>query len=285
VTEADGERGVRDLLALLALERVDEAVVRPTFYADTGEISFVYGGQLLAQSVVAAAATVDADRRTHSVHGHFLRAGAPDRPYEIAVTEVREGGSFSTRRVEIGHDHHPFFVATVSFAKARTEGFGGRPLAEYQRPLPVGAGDPDGRGPWSETPPFATPWAAYQLLEFDVLEPDAHGHRAYDWRLWVRLREDFPAGDPVLGAAALAFASDLRMVVAGSVTEGTHDQMHLVSSLDHALWLHRPSDLREWHLVDLVSLSNSEGRSVVRASIHRRDGTLVASVAQEVLIR
>ena len=224
----DKPRGLADFLALLELEPGDHdtgVAFRPAYYPDTGPITFIFGGQLLAQSVRAAAGTVHGDRMPHSVHAHFLRAGEPNRPYVLTVTTVREGGSFSHRRVEVGHDDDPFFVATVSFAKPRYEGAGGRVLAEYQLPIPPGAGVPGEDGPWRQQVPFASPWGAYEILEFHVPDPDADGLRPFSRRLWLRLHEDFPADDPVLSAAALAFASDLGLIVAASVTEGTADQV------------------------------------------------------------
>jgi acyl-CoA thioesterase-2 len=289
VVDVDAQRGVAEFLALLTVERGEEidggAVFRPSAYPDTGTISFVYGGQLLAQSIQAAAGTVGNDRLPHSVHAHFLRAGTPNRPYGLAVTTVRDGGSFSHRRVEVGHDgDEPFFVATVSFTRPRTEGAGGRQLAEYQLPMPAGAGEPDTVQPRGERP-TASPWEAFDIREFPVPEPDDQGLRAYSRRLWLRLHEGFPVDDPVLSAGALAFASDFGLIVAASVTEGTAHAIELSTSLDHALWLHRPTDVHAWHLLDMVSVSNSGARSVVRASFHRQDGDLVASAAQEVLIR
>jgi acyl-CoA thioesterase-2 len=297
VVRVDAGSGVAAFLSMLDLERLDdgsgaggadgaaEARFAPRGYPETGTISFVFGGQLLAQSVVASAATVEPDRRVHSVHAHFLKPGSPERPYTLRVGTVREGRSFSHRRVEVGHGDEPFFAATVSLTRPRSEGAGGRELGEYQQPLPPGAGDPDHDGPWKGQTPFAKAWGAFEILEFDVPEPDGQGLRPFSRRLWLRLRDGYPGADPVMSPAALAFASDLGLIVAASVTEGTADRVELSTSLDHALWFHRPTDVLGWHLIDMVSISNAGGRSVVRASFHRQDGTLVATAAQEAFIR
>ncbi len=158
----------------------------------------------------------------------------------------------------------------MSFNRVRPSG----DTAEYQLPAPSAPG-PDAAEPWDvQMGRGESIFGAFEMREFPVPERDANGQQPFSRRLWFRARPEWPA-DPLMAACALAFASDLGVTTAASVTEGLYPNAAVLSSLDHGLWLHRPTDVHEWHLLDLVSVSNSASRGVVRGSMHRIDGTLV----------
>jgi acyl-CoA thioesterase-2 len=271
---------VRDLLALLTLEAEGDDAFSPTYYPDPAA-DFVFGGQFLAQSLVAASATVPPDRLPHSLHGHFFAAGRPDRPLTYRVVRLRDGGSFSARRVEADQDGSMVFAATASFNKMRdSAGY-----AEYQLPPPDDTPHPgDDRYPWTSVMQHGYVFPCFELREIRPAPPGPDGRRRFSRRVWFRTVERLP-DSPLLHSCLLAFASDFGVTVAASATAGLYERATVLSSLDHALWLHRPARVDEWTLLDLVSVSNTRSRGLVKGMMHALGGELVGSVAQETLIR
>lgn len=263
---------------LMTLETGGDDVFRPTVLP-VAEVPFVYGGQLVAQAFTAAAATVDAGRGPHSLHAHFLAPARPTRPLGYRVHRVRDGRSFSLRQVDVEQDGRRVFTAMVSFHAAPE----GRALPDYQLPAPA-APDPDGGGPWSDYMRTAGYFAVLDQRELAPAPAGPDGRREHSRRVWVRVPGRLP-DDPVLHAAALAFASDLGVTVAASVTAGLYRQATVLTSLDHALWWHRAVRADGWLLLDLESVSNSHERGTVRGTLHTADGVLAASLGQDALIR
>jgi acyl-CoA thioesterase-2 len=264
-----------DLMRLEA--RGDDAFV-PTV-RPPAEVPFVFGGQLVAQAVRAAAATVTPDRMPHSLHAHFLAAASPSGPLRYQVHRVRDGRSFSLRQVDADQDGRRAFTATVSFHSAPED----TALADYQIGAPV-APDPGSKGPWSDHMSQSEYFSVLDLRELPAAPPGADGRREYSRRLWFRVPERLP-DDPALHASALAFASDLGVTLAASVTAGLYRQATVLTSLDHALWWHRAARADSWTLLDLESVSNSHQRGTVRGTLHSADGILAASLGQDTLIR
>jgi acyl-CoA thioesterase-2 len=263
---------------LVSLERRDSDIFVPTI-RPAFDAGFVFGGQLMAQATWAAMATTEADRRPHSMHAHFLAAASPDRPLSYRVHRVRDGRSFSLRQVDADQDGRRVFTATVSFQRPTP----GVDAADYQVPAPSTPHPRDG-GPWVPVLGTADYFSVLDLRECPAAPLDADGHREYSRRVWFRLPQ--PVGDdPALHASALAFASDLGVTLAASVTSGLYGRTTVLTSLDHALWWHRPVRADCWTLLDLVSVSNSDERGTVRGTLHAADGTLAASLGQETLIR
>jgi acyl-CoA thioesterase-2 len=253
------------LVALLTLEELDTNLYR----AQNPAAEFLprlYGGQVAAQALRAAAETVDAERVPHSLHGYFLRAGRSDRPTILEVDRDRDGRSFSARHVNAMQEGEVIFSALASFHVSE-EG------ADQQVPtLAPDAGDPD-RIPEGERIGHNV------LLDMRYLR---HGAEE-PWRssrFWVRPRGTLPA-DAVTRACVLAYLSDLGWAFESIDDEGQFGG----PSLDHAVWLQRPVDVTDWMFVDLRPVSVAGARGVFTGTIHTRDGRLAAYLTQESLLR
>jgi acyl-CoA thioesterase-2 len=263
---------------LVTLEERETDLFVPTVYP-AAEVPFVFGGQLAAQSVRAAMASVPGARMPHSLHAHFLAAASPNGALQFRVHRVRDGRSFSLRQVDVDQDGRRVFTATVSFHAAPAD----TPAPDYQIGGPV-APDPEGRGPWADYMRNSEYFSILDLRELPAAPPDPDGRREHSRRLWFRVPEAL-SDDPSLHVTALAFASDLGVTVAASVTAGLYRRATVLTSLDHVLWWHRPVRADSWTLLDLESVSNSHQRGTVRGTMHSADGTLAASLGQDTLIR
>ena len=229
----------------------------------------LFGGLIAAQALAAAAATVGAYRLPQSLHAYFIRGGRVVVDVEYTVDTTRDGRSFTTRRVTAGQDGVPIFEMLASFHVPET-------TVDWQRPTPL-------RLPLSEATTEVRPrerWA-------DYYETRVGAGTTPEWPqqpFWFRSREPIEA-DPVLRACALAFVSDLGLVSIARPPGQDEPGPGGAASLDHALWLHRPVDPRQWHCYDALAVSHSDARGLAFGSIHNDRGTLVASVAQESLWR
>ena len=246
----------------------------------------IFGGQVIAQTLLAAYQTVD-DRLCHSLHCYFIRPGDPSIPIIFEVDRSRDGGSFTTRRVVAIQHGQQIFVLAASFM-APEGGF------EHQEPMPpVGTweGIPDDTDAemarLNEAPLEAQRWMTrLRAIEMRTVVAPGDSETAARSRLWFRAREPI-AGDQRMHQAILAYASDMSLL-------STAMRPHALSfstpgfqpaSLDHAMWFHHPLNFNDWHLYALDSPSASGGRGFIRGSIFSQNGTLVASVAQEGLMR
>lgn len=235
----------------------------------------LFGGQVASQALRAATLTVGPDRRTHSFHSYFIRPGRPGTPLVLSVERTRDGRSFSTRRVTAIQQGEAIFVLDASF---HTEESGDDWQAEglpEGTPLPeeLAARGAAGEGPGSDfrrTIPF----------EIVPIRP-VTGFAMHP--CWVRLREDIDPGDWLMHQAALTFVSDLAVV--GSARAPGSTAGWGGASLDHAVWFHRPVRVDEWHLFSVDPVTNYGARGLARGTFHATDGTLVASLAQECLLR
>jgi acyl-CoA thioesterase II len=192
---------------------------------------------------------------------------------------VRDGRSFSLRQVDADQNGRRVFTATVSFHNPPAR----HDSADYQVAAPAAPGPGPGsrnEGAFSNSDYFSV----FDMRELPPARPGPDGRREYSRRVWFRVPETL-GDDPALHASALAFASDLGVTLAASVTAGLYGRTTVLTSLDHALWWHRPVRADEWTLLDLVSVSNSDERGTVRGTLHAADGTLAASLGQETLIR
>ncbi len=231
----------------------------------------LFGGQVAAQALAAACQTVPADRPPHSMHGYFIRPGRPDTVLELVVERTRDGRSFTTRHVTAIQEGKAIFNLSASFHGAES-------AIDWQLPGPAATPPPDDQPPPTVDPsrPF------WQNSPFEIRPLS----ETYPWPphpAWVRLLE--PIGpDRALQACALAFISDMGVVGSARSPED-RSQPAAMASLDHAVWFHRPFDVSEWHLFSVDPVSNYGGRGLARGTIHAADGRLVASIAQEALIR
>jgi len=256
---------------------------------EPGRFDRIFGGQSIAQALLAATATV-ADQAPHSLHAYFAASGSPDEPLDIDVDRVRDGRSVSTRRVTVTQGERTILIAMASFHENATRPELADPPPEVPPPdqLPVlqdlvGELPPELRrhtGSWIDQPP---------PLELRMAEPPTFlgGSRAQGTRShWMRLPRDV-GHDPAIHAALLAYASDyflLDMAFRASPELVAYTDV-TATSLDHAIWFHRPVRFDRWHLHTQETLSLVGHRALVRGTIHDVDGHLVASVMQEVLVR
>jgi acyl-CoA thioesterase-2 len=265
---------VVELVELLSLEHVDDDILRAPAPATT--LQRVFGGQVLAQALMAGARTVDADRPPHSLHGYFLRPGDPTTPIVYVVERTRDGGSFTTRRVIARQHGRPIFHMTASFQTVE-EGL------EHQDPMPA-APEPEGLPSLAER--IAASGRAVSPDEWGVL--DVRYAEESDDRLavWLRTIDRLP-DDPILHACVLAYASDLTILGTALRPHGIgFEHPGLISaSIDHAMWFHRPVRVDEWVLYDQDTPSASGGRGIGRGRIFSHDGRLVATTVQEGLMR
>ena len=276
------------LLERLDLERLDTDLYRG-FSPHDGRPR-IFGGLVAAQSLIAACRTVE-DRTAHSLHGYFLREGDTSVPVIYHVDRIRDGRSFATRRVVAKQHGKAIFNISVSF-QAPEEGF------EHQAPMP------DAPAPES-VPTNEERLRAYQegsshpAIDFlllldrplqrrevdhvDLLAPKPHSGIQ---RTWFQANGAL-GDDPVIHQAVLAYASDYGLIE-GSFNqhgEGFLTQKLIIASLDHAIWFHQPFRADQWMLYVTQSPRTSGGRGLNFGHIYSQDGALVASVAQEGLIR
>ncbi len=282
---------VSELIELLSLERLEDNLFRGQS-RDIGT-KYVFGGQVLGQALSAAQATVEGgsgSRRAHSLHAYFLRAGNIEAPIVYEVDRTRDGGSFSVRRVTaIQHGRVVFFCA-ASF-QAEEEGAEHQlSMPEVPQPEDIAAAPPVPAEVMAALPPKVQRWMSRRgPFEFrhvyprDELNPPK---RPPFQQVWFRLSE--PVGDsPELHRALLAYASDFQLLGTATYPHGiSYYQPNVqMASLDHALWFHRPFRADDWLLYSIDSPSASGSRGLARGQIFDRQGRLVASTAQEGLIR
>lgn len=280
------------LINLLDLEHIELGLFRGQNPETT--LQRAYGGQVLAQALMAASRTIElpeaGDRRmAHSLHAYFIRPGRTDVPIMYDVEQTRDGGSFSTRRVVARQGGKNIFAMSASF-QDHEDGF------EHQDPEP-GVPAPEDCPPMSEVlsnrsgrPPeiWAAEWGSLDVRYVDDTSAGAPGdeHPARQ-RVWVRANGELPdlLDDPVLHQAVLAYASDLTLLSVSTVPHGVafHTEVQ-AASLDHAMWFHRPVRADQWWLYDQHSPSASNGRGLSMGRIFA-GGELAASCAQEGLIR
>jgi acyl-CoA thioesterase-2 len=278
---------IDDLLAILDLERLEENLFRGES-PDSGW-QRVFGGQVIGQALVAASRTVEG-RSPHSLHGYFLLAGDPKVPIIYDVERIRDGRSFATRRVKAIQHGQPIFTLSASF-QVEEGGF------SHDITMPE-VPDPDDLPTEQEirarvTPQMPDPVRKYfererpielrpvefkRYLSREPLEPR--------FNVWIKATGTLP-DDPSIHQAVLAYASDMTLLDSTLVAHGrtVFEREIQAASLDHALWFHRPFRADEWLLYAQDSPFTGGARGFARGSIFTRKGHLIASVAQEGLIR
>src|SRR3954470_2778003 len=274
-----------ELVDLLDLERLDGDLFRGK--QPESQRARVYGGQVAAQSLMAAVRTVPEGFSLHSLHSYFLRGGDYAVPIVYDVERIRDGRSFLTRRVVARQHGRPIYYQTVNFQRAE-DGL------EHQDEMPEVKRPEDGmdllevmrRGGSTEAEALVKEWAA---LDVRWLGSSRHGLdpdpvRPSQARMWVRLRDRLP-DDPVVHAAAFTYASDVSLLGSTLAAHPVDPSRVQMASLDHSVWFHRPFRADEWWLYDQWSPSAQGGRGLALGRVFTRDGTLVATVAQEGLIR
>jgi len=274
-----------ELVALLDVERLDVDLFRGR--QPESVRARVYGGQVAAQALIAGIRTVDPAYTVHSLHSYFLLPGDYTVPIVYDVERVRDGRSFVTRRVVARQHGRPIYYQTQDFQRPE-DGF------EHQDAMPTVAEPESGldllalmsRGGDTEAEALGKEWAALDLRWLGDtrrgVEPD-HGHVSQA-RMWVRLREGLP-DDPAVHVAAFTYASDVSLLGATLAVHDGNPANTQMASLDHTLWFHQPFRADDWWLYDQWSPSAQGARGLAFGRIFTRSGALVATAAQEGLIR
>jgi acyl-CoA thioesterase-2 len=279
---------VSELVDLLQLERLEDNLFRGQS-RDIGT-RYVFGGQVLGQALSAAQQTVETARAAHSLHAYFLRAGDIEAPIVYSVERTRDGKSFSTRRVIAIQHGEQIFNCTVSFQIAE-------PGFEHQSALPD-VPEPDDIAPpkplsaeeLAKLPPKLQRWfgrsGPFELRSVhprNELRPEKRPPLQYVWFRLVDRIDDSAA----LHRAMLAYASDFNLIGTTMLPHGLSflQRNVQVASLDHAMWFHRPLRVDEWLLYACDSPSAQGARGLARGQIFSLDGRLVASTAQEGMVR
>lgn len=280
-------QAVNKLLQLLDLELIEVNIFRGRSPQDSWQR--VFGGQVLGQALVAATHTVD-KRSAHSLHAYFIRPGDPKVPILYEVDRARDGKSFTTRRVVAIQHGRPIFTMSVSF-HVEEEG------VEHQVAMPDVPPPEDlsaetelfsqyEKNPASEiarwlrreSPIELRPVHPRALTKPEKRDPVQH--------VWVRARGTLQ-DDIAIHQCVLAYASDMTLLDTSLLPHGLNflDQRTQLASLDHGMWFHRPFRADDWLLYAQDSPSSFGSRGFNRGTIYKRDGTLIASVAQEGLVR
>jgi acyl-CoA thioesterase-2 len=278
---------VAQLVELLDLETIDVNLFRGR-QPDTA-LQRVFGGQVAGQAMVAASRTAPDHKSMHSLHSYFLRPGDTSVPIVYDVDRVRDGRSFATRRVLARQKGRPIYALTASF-QAQEEGL------DHQDQMPETPSPDDSvdlavlraqEGASAED--YMREWAALDVrLAADSRSGGALANvmRPSLARYWMRVAGSL-SDDPLVHLAALTYASDITLLGTALVPHGKFlaDPDIQAASLDHTVWFHRPFRADRWLLYDQSSPSASGGRGLVFGRVFTEEGTLVATVAQEGLVR
>ncbi|MEI6893459.1 MAG: acyl-CoA thioesterase II [Colwellia sp.] len=277
-----------ELLALLKLEAIEQGLYR----GQSQDLGYrvLFGGQVMGQALSAAQETIPADRFVNSLHSYFLRAGDASLPVVYEVETLRDGASFSTRRVQAIQKGKAIFYMTASFQQTET-GF------EHQDTMPKVAAPED-------LPSFTDYIKANQQYipeplreKFLADKPiDIRPVQQYNWlqptptdsinQMWIKANGDLP-DDWGIHTYMLAYTSDFHFLPTALLPHGAshwHPNFQ-IATIDHAMWFHRPFRFDDWLLYCMDSPSASNGRGLVRGQIYNRQGHLVASTMQEGVIR
>jgi acyl-CoA thioesterase-2 len=276
-----------DLLQVLRLERLEIDLFRGQSRRLSG--GRVFGGQVLGQALAAAYATVEG-REAHSLHAYFLRAGDADHPIVYEVDRSRDGRGFTSRRVVAIQHGEQIFHMSASFqvpeaAIDRQADMPEVPPPESVPDLATAVAEAKRKAP-DRRSPFGIHEHPFEFRPAQLPDPLAEIPRDPQVKVWIRLVDRVP-DDPVLHHCLLAYTSDYFLLGAASMdARMTNEREQLqMASIDHAMWFHRPARPDEWLLYVLDSPTASGARGFARGSLFTRDGRLVASTAQEGLVR
>ncbi len=280
---------MRELLDILDLEMLEHNLFR----GRSPQVGWqrVFGGQVISQALISAQRTVAPGRHVHSLHCYFMLAGDPSVPIVYQVDRLRDGGSFTTRRVTAIQHGNAIFSLECSF-QVDEQGL------EHQMPMPLDVPPPESlktQFELIEESGHEMPenirrfWARERPLEIKPVQVEHYVTRNRlepKQQLWVRMTGDVP-DDRRLQAAILAYLSDMTLLDTSTFAHGRSgfDRDIQMASLDHAMWFHRGHALNDWLLYTQDSPTTIGSRGFSRGFLYARDGRLIASTAQEGLVR
>lgn len=281
---------VDDLLKLLVLEKVNDYVFNGI--SKTIGNPIVFGGQVLAQAVNAASRTVSNQRTLHSLHAYFLEAGNLDYPITYNVTVVRDGGSFSVRRVTAHQNENTIFILAASFHIDE-------PGYSHQIDMKSGLKQPEQLLSWTDIlnqfgdflpKSLKAFFEVERPIEFkptEIVNPLDRKNLPPFTDVWFRLKGDAENLNLATKQQILTYISDYNILVSALNPHASkaHWGNTQTASLDHSMWFFRDFDFNDWMLFSIESPSSSSARGFARGNIFTRDGQLIASVAQEGLMR
>jgi acyl-CoA thioesterase II len=275
------------LLTILDLEQLEVNIFRGLSPDET--VQRVFGGQVAGQALVAAGRTVPADRHVHSLHAYFLRPGDPAIPIIYQVDLIRDGRSFTTRRVVAVQHGEAIFHLSASFQIEE-------PGVEHQAVMPD-APDPESLMTLEERRvaagiPLEPRWERPRPIDLRYVDdppwlPKGHKTSHNHQQVWFRAKGEMP-DDPLLHVCAVTYASDMTLLDSVLLANGLawdDNRQVMVASLDHAMWFHRPFRADDWLLYDQQSPTASGARGLAIGRLFTRDGRHVVSVVQEGLLR
>ncbi|WP_310618511.1 acyl-CoA thioesterase [Flexibacterium corallicola] len=280
---------LEDFLELMKLEQLEENVFRAP--PQKKNRLRLMGGPIIAQGLMAASLTVPEDRKIHSLHSYFVKAGKLGPPIDYHVERVRDGKSFSKRRLSAYQDDTILFTWTGSF-QVLEEGLEHHdPMPDVPMPEELKTTEEIVQQFGKEIPMFLKLfWSPGRPIDMKPVDLEHYltSHELPSFQnIWLKCRESLPEG-PHLHNCLLALASDSTLLDTALYPHGLHaydmPSMHAMS-IDHAMWFHHPVKADEWILYSQDSPNASNGRGFCRGKFYSRDGTLIASTCQEGLIR
>jgi len=281
---------VQDLLNLLVLDKVDDSIF--IGYSKTVGNKYVFGGQVLAQAINAAYRTISNNRVLHSMHAYFLEAGQLDIPIEFNVSYVRDGGSFSVRRVTAQQNNVTIFILSASFHK-KEKGY------DHQIEMKPNLNQPEELLSWTDILHEYGDYLPKSLKSFFEIQ------RPIDFKptvivnplerkdlppfsdVWFKVKGETKDFDLATKQQILTYISDYNILVSALNPHASkaHWGNTQTASLDHSMWYFRDFDFDDWLLFSMESPNASNARGFARGNIFSREGKLIASVAQEGLMR
>jgi len=278
-------QAVADLVRVLDLEEIDLDLYRGA--PSPNERGRAFGGQVASQSLMAGIRTASEGFTVHSMHSYFLLPGDPAAPIVYDVDRIRDGRSFETRRVVARQHGRPIFYLTANFQR-HEEGF------DHQDEMPEVPTPEEGvdmlalmaQGGYAEGEALAKEWAAVEVrvVGNTLAGTPADPRRVAQQRVWLRIADHLP-DDPNIQLAAFTWASDISLLGASLAAHTLKTGNVQMASLDHAIWFHRPFRADDWWLYDQESPSAENGRGLSLGRVFSADGTLVATTAQQGIIR
>lgn len=276
------------LLATLTLERLEDNLFRGPRSSEGWQR--VYGGQVLGQALTAAALTVDASRAIHSLHGYFLLAGDPETDIVYDVERIRDGGSFTTRRVRGIQHGRAIFSMSASFHKAEDSYEHQSAMPPVPPPESLTSAKDLMAGMLAHLPDtMRAYWSREHAIDVRIADATRYASResrAAEQAIWLKANGPLP-DDPRVHCAVLAYASDFTLLDTALIAHGKllFDRDIQLASLDHAMWFHRPFRADDWLLYAQDSPTAAGARAYCRGVVYDRTGRLVASTVQEGLMR